>query len=342
MRVAVVGAGIHGASAARFLSQREHHVTIFEQYPVGHNQGSSHGQSRIIRKAYPDAFYTEIMHEGYPMWFDLQRLVPEPLVFECGLAYFGSEASFDVQSMIEGLTSLSVPFVTLSAGEQNRVFRQLHLDAGEVLIFTKDAGYVIASEAVKWSIKLAQAHGAVVREEKAPSIELLEKEFDRIVVCAGSWVREWADVEVKPTVQTFGYVSLTQPGPVWIEDGGDYLYGFPTEHNGEGIKIGVHSHGPLLTDRESRPGPDAEGLQKIADLARRRFGVENPTVERAQTCIYTNTADEDFRFGWIGEKTVYGSACSGHGFKFGPWVGKYLADVAEGNRDISEFQRFNK
>ncbi|MBX3117832.1 MAG: FAD-dependent oxidoreductase [Fimbriimonadaceae bacterium] len=342
MRVAVIGAGIHGVSTARFLAQRGHDVTIFEQFPVGHTKGSSHGKSRIIRKAYPDAFYTEIMQDGYPMWFELQQLLPEPLIFECGLAYFGREDSKDVCAMIDGLTALSVPFVTLSAGEQDRVFRNLRLDTGEVLVFTKDAGYVIADEAVQWSLKIAQSHGAQLRQERAPSREVLEKDFDRVVVCAGSWIHEWADVDVRPTVQTFGYVEINQPGPVWIEDGGDYMYGFPTEHNGRGIKIGVHAQGREHTDQTTQASPDPEVLRKVADLAERRFGVKNATVDRVQTCIYTNTPNEDFRFGAISEKTIYASVCSGHGFKFGPWVGKFLTDVIEDKRSINEFPRFSK
>jgi glycine/D-amino acid oxidase-like deaminating enzyme len=54
-----------------------------------------------------------------------------------------------------------------------------------------------------------------------------------------------------------------------------------------------------------------------------RRGVE-PTPLVAETCIYTNTADEQFvceRHGRI----IVGSACSGHGFKFAPAVGELVA-----------------
>jgi glycine/D-amino acid oxidase-like deaminating enzyme len=47
----------------------------------------------------------------------------------------------------------------------------------------------------------------------------------------------------------------------------------------------------------------------------------------AETCVYTSTADESFvleRHGHV----VVGSACSGHGFKFAPVVGRTLAALA--------------
>ena len=49
----------------------------------------------------------------------------------------------------------------------------------------------------------------------------------------------------------------------------------------------------------------------------------------AETCLYTTTPDERFILERRG-RIVIGSACSGHGFKFAPAVGKRLADLALG------------
>ncbi len=46
-----------------------------------------------------------------------------------------------------------------------------------------------------------------------------------------------------------------------------------------------------------------------------------------ETCLYTNTADEEFVLERHG-RVVVGSACSGHGFKFAPIVGRTLAALA--------------
>ena len=43
--------------------------------------------------------------------------------------------------------------------------------------------------------------------------------------------------------------------------------------------------------------------------------------------MYTTTADEHFILERRG-RTVVGSACSGHGFKFAPAIGKRLAALA--------------
>ena len=52
----------------------------------------------------------------------------------------------------------------------------------------------------------------------------------------------------------------------------------------------------------------------------------------SETCLYTNTADERFVLERQG-RVVVGSACSGHGFKFAPIVGRTLAALARAAAD---------
>ena len=52
-------------------------------------------------------------------------------------------------------------------------------------------------------------------------------------------------------------------------------------------------------------------------------------MQPPETCLYTNTPDGEFLLDRLGP-IVIGSACSGHGFKFAPLIGKILADLATG------------
>ena len=86
----VVGAGINGSSAAYQLARRGKEVLVLEKvktpqfhlnahpafplkFPIPHTRGSSHGQSRGIRKAYPDPFFTNIMEEAYKEWNYIEK-----------------------------------------------------------------------------------------------------------------------------------------------------------------------------------------------------------------------------------------------------------------------------
>lgn len=338
MKVAVIGSGISGLSAAKTLCERGNQVVLHEQYNLFHDRGSSHGATRIVRRAYPDAFYTECMAEAYPMWHDLERASGRQLVDECGLLYFGKSSSPNIESMVQGLTNLDVRHNILDDKQVKAVCKDLKLSPEEVAVWTPDAGWVDAANAMKCIFELAQASGLEVRTGHAADPLSLSSEHDAVVVAAGAWTIRYAPVPVKVNLQTFAYVEADVDGPVWIEDSYDNPYGFPSDQVGQ--KIGIHRPGTQIDPDQSSREPDPELLEIIRDTAARRFGVVNPVVHNAKGCLYTTTKNEDFLMGNLAPNVFFSSACSGHGFKMGLWVGKLLADFVEGKDSPNRHPRF--
>lgn len=330
-----------GASTALALTDRGHDVTIYEQFDINHNRGSSHGRSRIVRKAYPDPYYTGLMVEGYPMWHRLQERVAEPILFETGLVYFGAKGSRNMESLVVGLRANGVDQTELSAAEMKAVFPELHLDDDEVGYLTKDAGWVRAETAVRLSIEIAVTQGAKLNHERVDPEKLLQ-EFDRVLVCAGAWAKRMFNLPVRTNLQTFAYLVVPEPhrGPVWIDDHEHNVYGFPSEPGSSTVKFGIHSEGREIDPDQSDREPNAEHIELLQDFAQKRFGIENPILQEITTCIYTRTETEDFIFGEAAPNLFFASPCSGHGFKFGPWIGARMADFAEGRAHPRDFPRF--
>jgi sarcosine oxidase len=152
-----------------------------------------------------------------------------------------------------------------------------------------------------------------------------------VVVTAGPWARgllagAGIDLPVVETCETVAYFRLARPVPsavAEITDGrGFYSLADPVY----GLKVGHHMTG-RRADPDLVQSPDARVVAAIAGWARARFELADPEPALAQTCFYTTTSDERFVLERHG-RIVVGSACSGHGFKFAPAVGRRLADLA--------------
>src|SRR3954470_24629312 len=70
--VIVVGGGVMGSGAAWRLAKAGQRVRLFEQFPIGHALGSSHGPSRMIRLAYEEPEYVLLGQEAFRLWRDLE------------------------------------------------------------------------------------------------------------------------------------------------------------------------------------------------------------------------------------------------------------------------------
>lgn len=330
-----------GLSAARSLADRGHDVTVFEQHPRGHSLGSSHGRSRIVRLEYPDRFYTEILLDAYPLWHELEEAAGRSLIHECGLFYFGDGESDEIRSGNQALADLRIEHEILDWESVGTRFPALQMGPGEIGAWTPQAGWVRADEALTATWELAQTRGARWVNQKVESLDALRAEFEQVVVACGAWVRLLADLEVGVRKQCFAYVRGEVGGPVWIEGLGHHLYGFPSEPGRADFKVGVHEGGPNFDpDRPDREIVEAH-LDEIREFARRRYGIPNPVIVESHACLYTFTKDEDFRIGRIDANTVVLSPCSGHGFKFGPWIGRLAADLVERRVPDVPYERFD-
>src|SRR6185436_10947061 len=80
----VVGAGVMGSATAYQLAKRGRRVLLLEQFAIGHERGSSHGHSRIIRLAYDALDYVRLAQAAYPLWRALEQEAGVELVLMSG------------------------------------------------------------------------------------------------------------------------------------------------------------------------------------------------------------------------------------------------------------------
>jgi glycine/D-amino acid oxidase-like deaminating enzyme len=121
--------------------------------------------------------------------------------------------------------------------------------------------------------------------------------------------------------------------PGWADfNGGDIYYGFP-DLEGRGFKIAHDTHGPPMDPDGGDRAPSGSALADVRAFMKRRFpALASRPLNEARVCQYENSANGDFLIDRHPElsNVVLVGAGSGHGFKHGPAVGRYAAQLVVG------------
>src|SRR5262245_62183230 len=114
----VLGVGGFGAGALYHLARRGARVLGIEQFGVAHDRGSSHGRSRIIRKAYfehPD--YVPLLHRAYALWADLEAAAGRTLFHRTGLLLAGPPDGVVIPGVRRAAEAHGLDIETVGGGE---------------------------------------------------------------------------------------------------------------------------------------------------------------------------------------------------------------------------------
>ncbi|HEY2472605.1 MAG TPA: N-methyl-L-tryptophan oxidase [Terracidiphilus sp.] len=355
--VIILGLGAMGSATAYHLAQRGKRVLGLEQFTAPHDQGSSHGGSRIIRQAYWEgAEYIPLVSRAFELWRRLERDAKADLLHITGGMVVGARDGELVPRTIAAARRYSIPIDVLDAKETSRRFPAFAITAGDAAVYEPGAGYLIPENCVQAHLGLAARAGAELRfDEKVLTwtasdggVEVVTSRGTyrggHLVITAGPWANEAmtglfplrVTRQVMVWIEPRGGVDAFLPGrfPIYVAEdvrGGAPVYGFPAIDGPEGgVKAAIHGSDvvctPATVDRVVRE----TDLQRTIDAVKLRIPALEGRVVRAKTCLYTMTPDEHFVIGAHPQFSCCTIACgfSGHGFKFASVVGELLADLA--------------
>jgi sarcosine oxidase len=320
--VAVVGAGVNGLAAAHALVGAGREVVVYEQFELGHNRGSSHGATRIFRLAYPEEKWIRLGIEALEGWRELEEESGEQLLALHGLLEIVRESGQSSQTALQDC-GVTCEALTAEAAEERFGVRPAN---GALILFQPDAGVVYADRALR-----AFARGLrIVEGRRIESLDDVPEPV--VVVTAGPWARgllapEGIDLPVVETRETVAYFRLDGDVPSVVAEVETRGHGFYSLADPVyGLKVGRHMRG-RRADPDQRWEADETTVREIVEWTAARFPRADPEPAHAEACFYTTTDDERFILERHG-RIVVGSACSGHGFKFAPAVGKRVAALA--------------
>lgn len=302
--VIVVGLGVFGLATCRELARRGKRVLGLEQYDLLHDRGSSHGSTRVIRKAYFEhPGYVALMERAYSGWRDLEQAGGQTLLNLCGVLTAGPRDGELIRGVSLADKQHRLGCEQLSIAQANQRFPCFSFpeDASWAAIFEPTGGYIHADRACELLADLARREGAVLLDCQfvedwsevdggvVVSAEGAEYHADRLVLTTGPWSKALlADLGVELTLVRklqFWYMpareQLARPGamPVFLAQTPQGLYyGLPDNHDTpeDGVRVCRHDDTPAL--REASLLSRGEEM-RIEHLAEEQEEIERPMVE---------------------------------------------------------------
>jgi sarcosine oxidase len=363
--VVVCGLGVMGSAALYTLAHRGVRVLGLDRHAPGHDRGSSHSETRIIRLSYFEhPSYVPLLRTAYDLWRELERAAGRPLLHVTGIAEIGTRDDALVTGTLDASRMHGIAHELLTADSLMRRYPAFRLPANYVGVVQPDGGFLEAEPSVEAMQALAQQHGADIHiganvraiHPTQSSVRVITGtdtiDAGAAIVTAGPWTRSLLPAHHLPlrtTRQVMGWFAPTAPElfaagafPVFLlESEHGMHYGFP--FYGGGIKVAKHHHDDEIVnpnDYDRSISAKDESLIRAA-LAQHLPSANGPLL-KAKTCLYTMTPDGHFIIDRLPDapSVVIASPCSGHGFKFAPVIGEILADLATEGATAHDISRF--
>jgi sarcosine oxidase len=334
----VLGLGGMGSAAAYHLAGRGLRVLGLEQFTPAHDRGSSHGGTRIIRKAYfEDPAYVPLLLRAYELW---RQLDPSLLRITGGLMLSRAEEPVFAGALASAREH-GLAHQVLDAGALRRGYPSLRVADDLMGLYEADAGALLPEACVRAHLDGAAARGADLRfgvrvagwEPGAVRLETGEVlRAPRLVVAAGAWARDLLGLPLRIERQWVMWVPPMAPDlPVFIWAVGSGvardIYGIP-DVDGRGYKVAFHHGGATIDPDPPRRPVAPEEVAALREVLRAHIPALDAEPLATSTCMYANTPDEHFAIGLRAPGVAVAAGFSGHGFKFCSVVGEILADLA--------------
>jgi sarcosine oxidase len=380
--VIVLGLGGVGSAAIHALSRRCSNSTRLrvlglDQYRPPHPYGSSHGETRIIRKSYfehPD--YVPLLVRAYALWRELEVAIGRPLYDATGLLEIGPADGLVVPGVLRSAEQHGLPIEIMSMHEGERRFPGIRGNADWTVLLERDAGYLRVEACIEAQLQRAEQQGASLAfREVVAGFERVGRHIvvrtshrqvrcERLIVAAGPW----ADTLLKEMQlplrvllkHLYWYGTADAPMPAsydrhngfpcfFYETSQGYFYGFPASGTA-GMKVARHSGGTSVSVGDPRAlEPETEDQSAVEGFLREHLPGVPIALQRWSPCYYTMTPDEHFIVDRcpIDPALTVVAGLSGHGFKFTSVLGELACELALGetpslNIDFLRLSRFER
>jgi sarcosine oxidase/L-pipecolate oxidase len=368
----VIGGGVMGLFTAYHASQRFGRVGVLERGRIGDPATASYGRSRSFRKDYLDPTYARLASKAIDLWTAFEAETGTDVLVRCGCMNIATrsvtpdlDATYG-QMTFETLQRLGMRMQALDADEISRRFPYLRADTAQL----DDEGGLVNVPAVTGALRrVLAARGTQVLEGVETTRIATEGDVIRVstdagelrarslVITAGHGTNDVlarlagcslqlpitkdrpseAKYYVPPAALRSQFTSEVMPVIAYL-DTGIYLHPI-VDGLVDAVKIGYYNPPDLPRGETS--------VDNIASFVARCMpgleGAEVNDVVDVDQCDYDLVGDDQFVLGAVpGFTNVFvGVGWRGTGYKFAPWVGRVLFELALQEGTVYDIRPFD-
>ena len=345
--VAVIGAGVHGASVAFHLANRGVRTIVIERTsPAGGPTGRS---SAIVRAYYTNAFLAAVARDSIAMFGDFERHTGRDAGFrETGLLVLHPpEDEPTVREVVPRLNDQGIPTDLLEPQQVVAEWPAFDLDGIAIAAFERDAGYADPVLTTQGLLERARELGAEIHlgrgvtaiepEGSAWTVSTTDASVaaERVLIAAGPWSAPLAamvGVDLPLTVERHIVATFAWSDDTRVPAHGDLPNGYYFRPEGDELFL----MGPLHPEPNVDPdafdervgGDEAERLG--SGVIRRAPALRHATARGGWASLYDVSPDWQPVIGEIAAGVFVDAGTSGHGFKLAPALGAHIADLLTG------------
>jgi glycine/D-amino acid oxidase-like deaminating enzyme len=356
----VVGAGAFGGWTALALLRSGFRVTLIDAWGAGNARASSGGETRVIRAVYGGvAIYSAMVARALELWRASEPAWGRQVFFRTGALWLCATDDGYVRRSIEPIKAAGLTIEEMTPVDAARRFPQMNFADAKTVFYEPEAGYLTARAACELvretfvreggAYLQSWVHPVRPQANRLPSVTLSNGntvEADDFVFACGPWLGQvFPDVigsRIRPTRQEVFFFGAPAGNaryevgslPVWVHMAERVTYGVPS-HERRGLKIADDTAGEEVDPTTMQRTATAAGIVAARAILKQRFpALANAPLLEARVCQYEASPQGHFlidRHPQMSNAWLVGGG-SGHGFKMGPALGEYVADVIQGKR----------
>ena len=369
----IIGGGVMGLFTAYHAADRFDRIVILERGRVGDPMTASFGRTRSYRCDYLDPTYARLAREAQRLWGEFEDVTATRALVRCGCMNIAKRSvTPDLQTTYADLShrilqGLGLPTASYFDAELRERFPMLDADLARVDV---DGG-LVDLRAVTAALR-ASLDSRGVRIVEGVDVERITRDASdaihviadagewttrSLVVCAGHGTNEvlglmeGARLEVpmardRPIEARYyrppdeireRYSSDAMPVIAYLDAG---IYCHPIVDGViDAVKIGYYHPPDLPRSTTVIDNIDTFVAQCLPEL---RSAPSEPVTD-TDGCDYDLVADDDFVLGAVPgfPGAQVGVGWRGTGYKFSPWVGRVLAELALQQGTVYDIGRFD-